>query len=346
MKLTFVVNDVQTEKEDYTTIRLARRAVRNGHDVSLTSIVDSTYEPDGHVAALASKPRKTEYEDDADILADLKDAEPTRIRLTEQDVVLLRSDPAQELESRPWAPTSGLLFAQLAASMGVIVLNDPQHLTDASNKTYFQQFPEAIRPATCITRDPEEIKAFIEKMGGRGVIKPLQGSGGQGVFIVKEDSASNLNVMIEATVRDGYAIVQEYLPKAADGDLRLITLNGKPLKVGDTYACFRRYNDSGDARSNFTAGGQIEMAQPDEDALRLAEICAPKLIRDGMYLAGLDIVGDKMMEINVDTPGGINLIESLTDADFAGAIIEDLERKVRLREHYKGKLSNDDIAIM
>ena len=180
MKLTFVVNDVQTEKEDYTTIRLARRAVRNGHDVSLTSIVDSTYEPDGHVAALASKPRKTEYEDDADILADLKDAEPTRIRLTEQDVVLLRSDPAQELESRPWAPTSGLLFAQLAASMGVIVLNDPQHLTDASNKTYFQQFPEAIRPATCITRDPEEIKAFMNATSSaadRNMTVPRAGSG-------------------------------------------------------------------------------------------------------------------------------------------------------------------------
>ena len=345
MKLTFVVNDVQTEDETYTTIRLARRAAERGHEVALTSLVDSTYEPDGSLSALASRPQRTDHQDDASILADLKDAAPEQITLTDQDVIILRSDPAAELESRPWAPNSGLLFAQLAAEAGVIVLNDPRHLTDASNKTYFQHFPEAIRPRTCITRDPERIKAFIEAEGGRGVIKPLQGSGGQGVFVVKEGAGANLNVMIEATTRDGYAIVQEYLPLAAEGDLRLITLNGKPLKVGDTYACFRRYNDSGDARSNFTAGGKIKMEQPDEDALRLAEICGPKLIADGMYLAGLDIVGDKMMEINVDTPGGIREAEELTGVDFCGAVIEDLERKVGLRDHYGRRFSNREIAM-
>ena len=87
------------------------------------------------------------------------------------------------------------------------------------------------------------------------------------------------------------------------------------------------------------------LEQPDDDALRAAELCAPKLIRDGMYLAGLDIVGDKMMEVNVDTPGGINLIEGLCDTDFAGAIIHDLERKVRLRAHYGGSLSNELLAV-
>ena len=345
MKLTFVVNDVATEKEDYTTIRLARRARELGHEVALTSLVDSTYEADGRVSATAHRPQGEGHTDDKAILDDIQSAEPEKIMLTDQDVILLRSDPAGELERRPWAPTSGLLFAQLCAEMGVIVLNDPRHLTDASNKTYFQTFPEAIRPRTIITRKESEIRAFIEAEGGRAVIKPLQGSGGSGVFVITENSTSNLGAMIEATIDDGYAIAQEYLPKAADGDLRLITLNGKPLKVGDQYACLRRYNDTGDARSNYTAGGKIMLEQPDKDALRAAELCAPKLIRDGMYLAGLDIVGDKMMEVNVDTPGGINLIEGLCDTDFAGAIIHDLERKVRLRAHYGGRLSNELLAV-
>ena len=348
IKLGFVVNDVATEKNNDTTIRLARTAVNRGHQVALIGLGDFIYDANGTVRARAHVPRESHYADDDALLADLQgpDAEIHRISVEDLDVLMLRSDPAEEVVERPWAPNSGLLFAQLAALKHVIVLNDPTHLTDASNKTYFQHFPEEVRPVTCITLDADEIKSFIQSHDGYGVIKPLQGSGGQSVFVVTPDSGANLNQMIEAVTRDGYAIVQEYLPKAVDGDLRLLTLNGRPLCVDGKYACFRRYNDSGDARSNITAGGKIDMAVPDEDALRLAEIVAPKLMRDGMYLAGLDIVGDKMMEINVDTPGGINMAEELTGVDFSGHIVSDLERKVRLRDQYNRTLTNNELAMM
>ena len=348
IKLGFVVNDVATEKNNYTTIRLARTAVNRGHQVALIGLGDFIYDANGTVRARAHVPRESHYADDDALLADLQgpDAEIHRISVEDLDVLMLRSDPAEEVVERPWAPNSGLLFAQLAALKHVIVLNDRTHLTDASNKTYFQHFPEEVRPVTCITLDADEIKSFIQSHDGYGVIKPLQGSGGQSVFVVTPDSGANLNQMIEAVTRDGYAIVQEYLPKAVDGDLRLLTLNGRPLCVDGKYACFRRYNDSGDARSNITAGGKIDMAVPDEDALRLAEIVAPKLMRDGMYLAGLDIVGDKMMEINVDTPGGINMAEELTGVDFSGHIVSDLERKVRLRDQYNRTLTNNELAMM
>ena len=348
IKLGFVVNDVATEKNNYTTIRLARTAVNRGHQVALIGLGDFIYDANGTVRARAHVPRESHYADDDALLADLQgpDAEIHRISVEDLDVLMLRSDPAEEVVERPWAPNSGLLFAQLAALKHVIVLNDPTHLTDASNKTYFQHFPEEVRPVTCITLDADEIKSFIQSHDGYGVIKPLQGSGGQSVFVVTPDSGGNLNQMIESVTRDGYAIVQEYLPKAVDGDLRLLTLNGRPLCVDGKYACFRRYNDSGDARSNITAGGKIDMAVPDEDALRLAEIVAPKLMRDGMYLAGLDIVGDKMMEINVDTPGGINMAEELTGVDFSGHIVSDLERKVRLRDQYNRTLTNNELAMM
>ena len=348
IKLGFVINDMATEKNNYTTIRLARTAVNRGHQVALIGLGDFIYDANGTVRARAHVPRESHYADDDALLADLQgpDAEIHRISVEDLDVLMLRSDPAEEVVERPWAPNSGLLFAQLAALKHVIVLNDPTHLTDASNKTYFQHFPEEVRPVTCITLDADEIKSFINSHDGYGVIKPLQGSGGQSVFVVTPDSGANLNQMIEAVTRDGYAIVQEYLPKAVDGDLRLLTLNGRPLCVDGKYACFRRYNDSGDARSNITAGGKIDMAVPDEDALRLAEIVAPKLMRDGMYLAGLDIVGDKMMEINVDTPGGINMAEELTGVDFSGHIVSDLERKVRLRDQYNRTLTNNELAMM
>lgn len=348
LRLGFVVNDVATEQDNYTTIRLARRALAMGHSVALIGLEGFIYDRDGVVRAKAHVPQGDAYPDDAALLAELhgEEAVVERINVEELDVLMLRSDPAEEVVDRPWAPNSALLFAQLVVKRGVIVLNDPTHLTDASNKTYFQHFPEDVRPVTCISRDADEIKAFIAEQGGRGVIKPLQGSGGQGVFVVNGDGGANVNQMIDAVIRDGYAIAQEYLPKAADGDLRLLTLNGRPLQVDGRYACFRRYNDSGDARSNISAGGKIELAEPDADALRLAELVAPKLIHDGMYLAGLDIVGDKLMEVNVDTPGGINMAEELTGVDFSGYVIADLARKVRLRDEYRGNLGNVELAML
>src|SRR5690606_12793822 len=348
MRLGFVVNDVATEQDNYTTIRLARTAANQGHRVALIGLGGFIYDANGTVCAKAHIPAGHDYADDAALLEEIPgdDAGAERINVEELDVLMLRSDPAPEQIERPWAPNSALLFAQLVTRRGVIVLNDPFHLTNASNKTYFQHFPEEVRPVTCISREADEIRDFIATHGNRGVIKPLQGSGGQGVFVVKDDEGANLNQMIEAVIRDGYAIAQEYLPKAADGDLRLLTLNGRPLRVDGHYACFRRYHDSGDARSNVSAGGKAELAEPDAAALRLAEIVAPKLIRDGMYFAGLDIVGDKLMEVNVDTPGGINMAEELTGVDFSSHIIADFARKVRLREQYGGILANQELAIL
>jgi glutathione synthase len=346
--IAFVVNDVATEKDDYSTTRLARKAVARGHTVALIGLGDFIYDWQDGICAMATMSKVAEFEDDKSYLAHLQDPEKgrERIKLADYDILMLRSDPAEELTARSWAPSSSLLFSQLASLGDTIVLNDPRRLTDAVNKTYFQFFPEAVRPATTITREESEVHRFLEAHGGKGVIKPLQGSGGQGVFIINDDNRQNLNQIIEAVTRDGYAIVQEYLPAAADGDLRMITLNGRPLKVDDTYACIHRFSQTEDHRSNISAGGGAEMAVPDEAALKIAEIVGPKLIDDGMYFVGLDIAGDKMMEVNVDTPGGLNFIDDLSGVDFSGVVISDLERKVRLRRQYGRTLGNRQLAMI
>jgi len=348
IKLAFVVNDIATEQDNYTTIRLARRAVGRGHEVALIGLGDFIYDWEDGICAMATPSRVEEFENDTVYLEHLQDPgrERSRIRLGDWDILMLRSDPAEELVSRSWAPTSSLLFAQLASLGRTIVLNDPRHLTDAVNKTYFQGFPESVRPDTTITREADEVARFLEAHGGKCVIKPLQGSGGQGVFIIDEDNRQNLSQITEAVTRDGYAIVQEYLPAAADGDLRMITLNGRPLRIDDTYACIRRFSQTEDHRSNISAGGGVEIAEPDDAALRIAEIVGPKLIDDGMYLTGLDIAGDRMMEVNVDTPGGLSFMEDLAGVDFSGAILDDLERKVRLQHQYGGALTNRQLAVI
>lgn len=348
MKIGFVVNNVLTEKASYTTTRLAMSAVNMGHQAYTLGVADFIYEPDGTIYAHARSVQGSRYDDLKVFMGELRaeELQPERINLDELDVLLLRNDPAEDAAERAWAQTSGILFGQLAAARGVIVLNDPVSLANAINKTYFQHFPERVRPRTLISRDITEIREFIIAEHDKVVIKPLQGSGGQSVFLIGEDEKANLNQMIEAVIRDGYCIVQEYLPAAAQGDVRLFVMNGRPLWSEGKYAAFRRVNNSGDARSNMHNGGQSEEAEVTDEMLEIAELLRPKLVRDGMFLVGLDIVEDKLMEINVFSPGGLGSSELHTGVDFTKAIIHDLERKTKYRAHYGSNIPNVDIATL
>jgi glutathione synthase len=262
------------------------------------------------------------------------------VQLDDFDVLMLRSDPAVDAAENSWAYTAGLAFGHLLADSGVLVVNDPNALADAMSKAYFQHFPEVVRPRTMISRDEERVREFIEQLGGRAVLKPLQGSGGSGVFLVNMKEEPNITQIMEAIARDGYVVAQEYLPAAESGDVRMFVMNGRPLEVDGVYAAFRRRPGPTDVRSNMSAGGSAEAAKVTDEMLHIVEAVRPKLLSDGMFLVGLDIVGDKLMEVNVFSPGGLGSCGALYDVDFTAAVIEDLERKTGVREHYGSKLSN------
>ena len=348
MKLAFVVNDVLTEKAMYTTTRLSLTAMNMGHECYTLGVGDFIYAPDGSIHANARGANGKQFDSSRSFLAELQSKENPRIRIKidDLDVLFLRNDPSEDATERPWAQTSAILFGQLAAARGVIVLNDPENLANAINKTYFQHFPEQVRPKTCISRDIREIKAFIAEQHDTVVIKPLQGSGGHSVFLIKEDDHANVNQMIEAVLRDGYCIAQEYLPAAVNGDIRLFVMNGRALFHNGKYAAFRRINKTGDARSNVHSGGECVEGEVTEKMLELVEMARPKLVRDGMFLVGLDIVEDKLMEINVFSPGGLGSAQQLTGVDFTEAIIRDLERKVNYRAVYDSRIRNVEIATL
>lgn len=345
MKIGFVVNDVATEQAVYTTTHLALAAAQMGHEAGLIGLGDFNYLPDGTLGALVRQADGSNFRSHERYLESVQKDEGTQTELTDFDVLMLRSDPASDPE-RPWAATAGIAFGQLIAESGVLVVNDPSTLATAVSKAYFQHFPEAVRPKTLISRDEAQITAFVEELGGKAVLKPLQGSGGSGVFLVNQDESPNLNQIIEAIARDGYVVAQEYLPAAADGDVRLFVMNGEPLKVNGRYAAFRRVNESSDMRSNISAGGSIQEAEITDEMLKMVETIRPKLVADGMYLVGLDIVGDKLMEINVFTPGGLGSSQELSEEDFTTAIIKDLERKVRMRSHYPEGMPNKALACL
>ncbi|MEO7961885.1 MAG: glutathione synthetase [Ginsengibacter sp.] len=346
MNIAFVINNFETEKASFTTIFLALTAHKRGHKVYVFGVGDLGYSSDGHMVAQARSAGEHSYKSNDTFFKALQKSEPEKISSGELDVLYLRNDPSEDISTRNWAQNAAYIFGQIAVRDGVIVLNHPESLSDAINKMYFQHFPEVLRPKTIITRDAKDIHAFFEEQKGKMILKPLQGSGGKNVFMVDKNSKSNLNQIIEAVSVDGFIVAQEYLPRAKDGDTRFFVMNGLPLQKNGEYAAMRRVNKAGDIRSNIHAGGKGMKAEVNDEMLALVQILKPKLVQDGMFLVGVDIVGDKLMEINVFSPGALNMISSMYDVDFGVAVIEAIENKVLYKKTYGQYVDNITIATL
>ncbi|CAN5482368.1 glutathione synthase [soil metagenome] len=347
MRIALLINSFETEKDTYTTTRLALAAHKAGHDVVYLSVEDFICDPDETIWVRA-RSASGSYKSEKTLLAAVKgsDAVVERLKVQELDALLLRNDPADDTVERPWAQSAGMVFGLMAARRGVIVLNDPVGLAKAVNKIYFEQFPRTIRPRTLVTRHADEIHRFIDQYGGDVVLKPFQGSGGESVFVVRENDRANLNQIIDTVSRNGYIVAQEYLEKAAGEDIRMFLLNGKPLERDGVYAAFRRRGAGDDLRSNMSAGGSAETAVIGEIELEIAEMVRPQLLQDGMFMVGIDIAGDRLIEVNVFSPGGLGSVKALTGVDFAPDVIQAVERKVAARERYSQHFDNRTLATM
>lgn len=346
MNITFLVNDVATEVPPATTTILCHAAAKLGHTVHVIGIDQLTYLEDGRIGGLAHvAPANARTKESFLAALQAKDAPRERITTDDMDVFWLRYNPSEEVENdRAWAQQAGVLFGRLAMARGVIVLNHPDTLAYAIDKLYFQHFPESVRPRTIVTREMEEIRRFHEDCGRRIVMKPLNGYGGADVFLVEKD-LTNLKQMVETIQRGGYIMAQEFLP-GDRSDTRFFLVNGEPLMVDGKYAALRRVAQGEDFRSNMTAGGKGSRGRVTDRMLELAATVGPKLKRDGIFFAGLDIVADRIVEINCISTGGLNIAGRLHKVDFATPVIEMVERKVQIHREYGGHISNIELATM
>ncbi len=185
----------------------------------------------------------------------------------------------------------------------VLVVNDPDGLRRANEKLYTLQFSEWM-PRSIVSASPGQIRSFMESVGGRAVIKPLSGYAGRDIFILSLNDP-NLQVIIESVTRyqTKPVMVQRYLPQAADGDKRILLLDGKPIG-----AVLRIPKGAGEHRGNLRVGGK-EM--PTTLTVRERELCqaiGPRLRKDGLYFVGIDSIGDHLTEINVTSPTGLQEI--------------------------------------
>lgn len=330
MRIAFVVNQVRKETPGYTTTGLALQAHKMGHEVYYIGVGDLAYLANEQMGGQARKVPDRQFRSTETFVEAIKDAEKIKIQTSNLDAILLRNDPSADLEKRPWAQNAGIVFGQLAQKQGIIVLNDPTTLSQASNKMYFQYFPKEVRPATIITRNIADIEAFYKANGSKIILKPLQGSGGRNVFLMNKQEVKNLNQIVDAICRDGFVVAQEYLSAAHKGDIRLFLLDGEPIIVNGHYAAIHRQQKKGEIRSNIHQGGSAGKARITKRIKEIIELVGPKLKADGMFLTGLDIVGDKLMEVNVFSPGGLVHASELYNVDFYTPVIEAIERKVKL----------------
>jgi glutathione synthase len=328
MRIAFFVNDVATEIDEYTTTRLARAADQRGHEVWYVGVEDVELgESDGQLVARAHAAAFEKGDSLERFMERIKERDAERIVMDDLDVLFLRNESIEDWQERPWASPLGVVLGQMLKARGVTVVNDPMSLARATSKLYLEEFPEQVRPRSLVTRDPEAIERFVAEVG-RSVVKPLYGAKGRNVFVIEDESDANLAQMTEAVLLDGYAIVQQFVTGGEDGDARIFLLEGQILEHDGTLAAFRRVPTGNDVRANISTGGRSVPLEVGDVERGIVDAMSQKLVEDGMYFVGIDVIGDRVVEINAESPGGMQSVERLYDVDVCPAVIEGLERRI------------------
>src|SRR6267154_3557676 len=245
-------------------------------------------------------------------------APPRETPLTDFDAVLMRKDPPFDAE---YVASTWLL--ELAQKEGAKVFNDPRSIGDHSEKLAIAKYTR-FAPPTLVTRLAGQLQEVID--ANRDVVlKPLDGMGGESVFRVAQNDP-NRNVIVETLVRDGAKSVmaQRYIPEIREGDKRILLIAGKAVPH-----CLARIPKPGETRGNLAAGGTGVAKPLSRRDQEIANALGPELARQGLFLVGLDVIGDWLTEINVTSPTCFQEIAQQTGFNVAGMFLDALEIAVK-----------------
>lgn len=295
-----------------TSFAFQRAAQNRGHECYHCGLPDLRIE-EGRVIARA---RTVKVTDPAPYFTH---GEREELSLADVDAVFIRKDPPFDA-----AYMYATLMLELVRDRTVIV-NDPRGLRDANEKLYTLHFAEHM-PKTLVTSQDDRIFAFVERVGGIGVIKPLDGAGGSNVLKL-EKSDSNARAIVEILTKNGkeLAMVQEYLPAVRQGDKRVLLLEGEVL------GGILRVPRADDLRSNIHAGGTVHACDVTAEERAIVADIAPRLVKDGLVFVGLDFIGGKLTEVNVTSPTGIQELSRHLKRDVAEDVIAWVERAAKKR---------------
>ena len=304
MRFVFVMDPLSTVTHDKdTTFTFFKAAQARGHE-SYHCLLRDLFIQDGEAWASV---QRVEILTEAPWIV-LRDA-PERLHLGDVDAVFMRKDPPFD---------RAYLYATLVLERArgkTLLINDPRGLRDANEKLYALNFPEWT-PRTLVTAHRDMIHDFTRDVGGVTMIKPLDGAGGSGVIQVKTGE-KNARSIVDMLTHEGrrLAIVQEFLPSVTAGDKRILLLEGEPL------GAILRVPRGDDFRSNIHVGGSVVATELTAREHEMVKAVAPRLKADGLIFVGLDVIGERLTEVNVTSPTGIQELGRFTGTTPSDKVI-------------------------
>jgi glutathione synthase len=325
-----------------STLRMIHECVKRGHKVAMVtperlSIRDSVTMANCEVFTIGQKVSSSiaSFKQNCNKIWEF-------LPLADFDVVFMRANPPLD----PFV----LNFLD-SIKDDVFVMNAVRGLREANNKIYTAAYsdPEQeIIPKTYVSKDINYLQQIInESDQDQMIMKPLDGYGGKGVIIIEKSASKNIKSLLDFYVnnstKDGksqYVILQEYIPGAEKGDVRVFMLHGEPI------GALRRVPSSGDVRSNISAGGTTEKHKLTKEEIVICRKIGVKLVRDGLYFVGLDLIGNKLVEVNVLSPGAMTEYNRLNKTKLQIKIIDYLEKIVKSRKkEFPNQLDINSIKI-
>lgn len=313
-----------------STLRIIRECVARGHKVSVFGPNNMTVRNNvvhGFVRRI----------DEMEKVPDTCSAFYKRVKLSDKlvplhgfDCIMIRHDP----------PISPITYNFLdSVKSQTVVINDVDGLRKANNKLYTTTFNDPnneFLPITHVSKNKDYLMRMIEESPhDKMILKPLDGSGGHGVIVLEKGAMSSVKSLLDFYIhRDSgsYVILQEYIEGAEEGDIRVLMLGGKFL------GAYQRKPAEGDIRANIQAGGSAHKVTLSESQMHVCKKVGPKLSGDGLNFVGLDLIGDKILEVNVLNPGGITNINRLNKLRLEKQVVDFLEEKVHEREDQRAEL--------
>ena len=309
MKLGVVMDPIETInfKKD-STLAMMIEAQDKGHEIFYMT-PDSLFINSG---VAFSNMANIEVRNDSSNWFSLGETSP--MNLSHLDAILMRQDPPFNSEY-----IYNTYVLEMASRLGVHVFNNPRSLRDCNEKVYATEFPQCCTKHI-VTSRKDLLTNFVREFKDT-VVKPLDGMGGASIFRLKSNDP-NLNVILE-TITHHFTekvMIQEFIPEISEGDKRILLVNGEPMG-----AAIARIPAEGELRGNLAAGASAVAKSLSERDLWICKEVGPSLVKKGLLLVGLDIIGDYLTEINVTSPTCFKEYKELSDIDVAKTFIESVE---------------------
>lgn len=317
MRLGIAITRASNVDASWSTAHIALAALEAGFQVRFIEPWDYEVDRAGRLVARAHAFDPGEVDTREELCQRLQRRSARRrfVELARLDTLLVRINPLD---------TAVLTWAMHAELHGVPVLNPPLAALLTSHKGWLASLKDVPRPATLVTRSRAAMQVFGMDYPEGVIVKPARSSGGKGIAWVRHGREHELDVAIDQAraIGDGYVVVQQYLPEAEEGEKRLVWLDGHFL------GGYVRQRAPGEFRHNLKRGGLPENLPHDEEDQRLLDKLTPHLRQQGIWFAGIDVIGRRVVEINTLNPGGLHLVSEFSKQDLAKPIIASLLKRI------------------